>query len=92
MTKAVRLREGIVERLRESRGIASEDAFARLVGSDRRTLRRVKAGAQPGGTFMANFCEAFGMSLGEVFEVVTVNPLALQELDEDDDEIDGVAA
>lgn len=70
MAVAIRLKTGIVERLRETRGIASEDAFARLIGSERTTLRRIMAGAQPSGAFMAGFCDAFGLGLGEVFEIV----------------------
>lgn len=70
MANSIRIKEGLVQRLRESRGIKSEDAFARLVGCDRMTLRRVIAGAQPSGGFMASFCATFGMGLGEVFDVV----------------------
>lgn len=70
MAVAIRIKPGIVERLRETRGITSEEAFARLIGSERTTLRRIMAGAQPSGAFMAGFCDAFGMGLGEVFEIV----------------------
>ncbi|MEN0084039.1 MAG: hypothetical protein AAGC66_04645 [Leifsonia sp.] len=50
--------------------IPSEEAQARLIGVDRGTLRRVDAGSQPSGSFMAGLCEAFGLGLGEAFEVV----------------------
>lgn len=70
MGHSIRIKEGLVPRLREARGIRSEDAFARLVGHDRVTLRRVVAGAQPSGAFMASFCATFGMGLGEVFDIV----------------------
>jgi len=75
MAASIRIKPGIVDRLRESRGIQSEDAFARLIGVDRSTLRRVVLdGAQPSGAFMAGFCEAFGFGLGEAFDIVTDEP------------------
>lgn len=70
MSVAIRIKPGIVERLREVRGINSEDAFARLIGADRTTLRRVMNGSQPSGAFIAGFCDAFGLGLGEAFEIV----------------------
>lgn len=72
MAVAIRIKQGIIERLRETRGISSEDAFARLINSERTTLRRIAAGAQPSGSFIANFCSAFGLGLGEAFEIVSV--------------------
>jgi transcriptional regulator with XRE-family HTH domain len=77
MSVAIRIKPGLVERLREVRGINSEDAFARLIGADRTTLRRVMSGSQPSGAFIAGFCDAFGLGLGEAFEVVRTD--ALQE-------------
>lgn len=74
MAVAIRIKPGIVERLRETRGIGSEEAFARLIGSERTTLRRIMAGAQPSGAFMAGFCDAFGLGLGEVFEISRDEP------------------
>lgn len=67
----VRIKPGLVDRLRETRSIPSEEAFARYVGVDRGTLRRVVAGNQPSGTFIACFCTAFGLGLGEAFEIVS---------------------
>lgn len=67
----IRIKPGLVDRLRETRSIPSEDAFARYVGVDRGTLRRVVAGSQPSGTFIACFCTAFGLGLGEAFEIVS---------------------
>jgi hypothetical protein len=69
MTLSIRIKPGLIARLRETRGITSEDAFARLVGVDRGTLRRIDRGTQPSGTFMASFCDAFGLGLGEAFEI-----------------------
>jgi hypothetical protein len=70
MAASIRIKDGLVERLRETRGIPSEDAFARLVGTERSTLRRIAGGAQPSGAFMASFCQAFGLGLGEAFDIV----------------------
>lgn len=70
MSVRLRLRPGLAKRLRETRAIPSEDAQARLIGVDRTTLRRVDAGDQPSGAFVAQFCVAFGLGLGEAFEIV----------------------
>lgn len=66
----IRIKEGLLERLRETRRIPSEDAQARMIGVDRGTLRRVDQGAQPSGTFMAGLADAFGLGLGEAFDVI----------------------
>ncbi|WP_205683911.1 helix-turn-helix domain-containing protein [Cryobacterium aureum] len=76
MSVAIKIKPGIINRLRETRGIGSEDAFARLVRTDRSTLRRISGGAQPSGAFMAGFCDAFGLGLGEAFDVVSAEPVA----------------
>ncbi|MFF7293154.1 hypothetical protein ACFY9N_11550 [Microbacterium sp. NPDC008134] len=44
--------------------------MARLIGTDRTTLRRVQRGSQPSGAFIASFCVAFGLGMGEAFEIV----------------------
>lgn len=76
MAVEIRIKQGLVDRLRETRSILSEDAFARYIGVDRGTLRRVVAGSQPSGTFIASFCTAFGLGLGEAFDIVTVKAAA----------------
>ncbi|MDY7542653.1 MULTISPECIES: helix-turn-helix transcriptional regulator [unclassified Cryobacterium] len=76
MSVAIKIKPGIIDRLRETRGIGSEEAFARLIQTDRSTLRRIDAGGQPSGSFMAGFCDAFGLGLGEAFDVVTSEVLA----------------
>ncbi|MGK9222050.1 MULTISPECIES: helix-turn-helix domain-containing protein [unclassified Microbacterium] len=76
MSVSIRIKPGLVERLRETRNIGSEEAFARLIGADRTTLRRVVAGSQPSGAFIAGFCDAFGLGLGEAFEIVRSDSLA----------------
>lgn len=73
MAVRLQLRPGLVDRLREARGIPSDDVVARMIGVDRGTLRRVKSGDQPSGTFVAEFATAFGLGIGEAFEVVDGN-------------------
>lgn len=73
MAVRLQLRPGLVDRLRESRGIPSDDVVARMIGVDRGTLRRVKGGDQPSGTFVAEFVTAFGLGIGEAFIVVDGN-------------------
>ena len=70
MAATLRIKPGLLLRLRDVRGIASEEQQARLIGVDRSTLRRVDNGAQPSGAFMAAVCEAFGLGLGEAFDVI----------------------
>lgn len=70
MAARLLLRDGVLRRLRVARGIPSDEVLARMIGVDRGTLRRVEGGAQPSGTFVAEACVAFGMGIGELFEVV----------------------
>jgi len=76
MAAAIQLRAGIVARLRETRNLRSEEAVARLIGTDRTTLRRIMNGSQPSGAFIAGFCDAFGLGLGEAFEIVQTSSTA----------------
>lgn len=76
MAATLKIKPGLLARLRETRSIPSEDAQARLIGVDRTTLRRVDAGQQPSGSFMAGLCDAFGLGLGEAFDVVNAEPVA----------------
>lgn len=70
MSAKLVLRDGVLKRLRETRSIPSDEVLARMIGVDRGTLRRVECGAQPSGTFVANTVAAFGLGIGELFEVV----------------------
>ena len=66
----IRIRKDFLRRQREIAGIDSEEAQARLLGVDRATLRRIDAGSQPSGYFMAAVADTYGIGLGEAFEVV----------------------
>lgn len=68
----IQIKPGLLARLREVRGIPSEEHQARLMGVDRTTLRRIDGGAVPSGAFMAALADTFGLGLGEAFELVPV--------------------
>ena len=64
------IRSGLLERLKANAGIRDDEAFARLIGSSRATLARIKAGESPSTAFLAGIAVAFGLGLGEIAEVV----------------------
>ena len=64
------VREGLIDRLKAQAGIKSDDAFARLIGTSRATLVRVKAGEEPSIRVIAGIAQAFGLGLGEVAEMI----------------------
>lgn len=70
MAATVRIRRGLLAKLREARGIPTIEHQARLIGVNRTTLQRLENGDAPSGQVMASICAAFGLGLGEVFEVV----------------------
>lgn len=72
MASTLRIKPGLLKRLRDLRDIPSEEHQARLIGVDRTTLRRVDGGARPSPQFIAQVCEAFSLGIGEAFEVVPV--------------------
>lgn len=69
----VRIKPGLLLRLRELRNIPSEEHQARLMGIDRTTLRRVDRGGTPSGAFIAALCETFDLGIGEAFEIVSTS-------------------
>ncbi|KDP90899.1 MULTISPECIES: helix-turn-helix domain-containing protein [Clavibacter] len=75
MTSKLRIKPGLLKRLRELRDLPSEEHQARLMGVDRTTLRRINAGAAPSSAFMASLCSAFDLGLGEAFEIIADEPL-----------------
>lgn len=72
MAKTIRIKEGLLQRLREVRHIPTEEIQARMIGVDRTTLRRIDRGSAPSPAFMAGVNEAFGLGLSEAFDVVDV--------------------
>lgn len=75
MSATIRIKEGLLKRLRESRQIPNEEVQARMIGVDRVTMRRIDRGAAPSAAFMAGVVEAFGLGLGEAFDVVETAPI-----------------
>lgn len=73
----LQMRPGLIGRLRETRSIPSDEVVARMIGCDRATLRRIENGAQPSGTFVAGVVTAFGLGIGEAFEVIPEEAAAL---------------
>ena len=65
MASAV-VRPGLLDRLQRFSGIESEAAMARTINTSQQTLARLKKGESPSMETIANICEAFGMSIGEV--------------------------
>lgn len=72
---AVRIRPGLLDRLKINSGIHDDESFARVIGVSRATLARVKAGEAPSVGFIAGVARGFGLGLGEVAEVVTDEPI-----------------
>lgn len=72
MGQRIRIKPGLLERLRTFSGITSDDAQARMLGVDRATINRVKNGDQPSAKFMAALCSSYGLGLGEAFEIYEV--------------------
>lgn len=69
MCQRIRIKAGLLERLRTLSGINSDDAQARMLGVDRATINRIKNGDQPSAKFMAALCSSYGLGLGEAFEI-----------------------
>lgn len=69
MSQHIRIREGLLERLRTLSGLKSDESQARLMGVSRATLHRINNGEQPSAKFMAALCSTYGLGLGEAFEI-----------------------
>lgn len=68
-TQAVRIRPGLLDRLKDNAGIRSDEAFARLIGISRATLVRLKEGDEPSLRTVIGIAHAFGLAMGEVVVV-----------------------
>lgn len=79
MTSKVRIKPGLLKRLRQVHDLPSEQAQADMLHVDRTTLRRIDAGAPPSQAFMASVVVNFGLGLGEAFEVVPHDPLTRRQ-------------
>lgn len=66
---AVRIRPGLLDRLKENSGIRSDEAFARTIGVSRQTLTRLKAGDEPNIRTVVGIAQAFDLAFGEVVVV-----------------------
>ena len=77
MSKRLKIRDGLISRLREIHRLPSEEALARLMGVSLSSIRRINAGDQPSADFMAALCTTFGLGLGEAFEIVETKPQAM---------------
>ncbi|VZH84155.1 helix-turn-helix transcriptional regulator [Corynebacterium rouxii] len=63
----IRIRDGLIERLRNMSGITSDEAFARTIGTSRSTLVDVKSGErEPSLAFAVGIAQAFGLGLSEI--------------------------
>lgn len=69
MCQRIRIKPGLLERLRNLSGIASDEAQARMLGVSRGVIDRMKNGEQPSAKFMATLCSSYGLGLGEAFEI-----------------------
>lgn len=66
MTRII-VRPGLLDRLKETRGIRTDEAMAGAVGVSESTYARVKRGYEPSALFMRGLCSAFGLGVGEAF-------------------------
>ena len=78
MASTLRIKPGLLKRLRELREIPTEEHQARLMGVNRATLRRVDEGSQPSAAFIVAMVDTFGLGIGEAFEVVSTESLGEQ--------------
>lgn len=63
----IKIRDGLIDRLRTLSGITSDEAFARAIGTSRSTLADVKNGdREPSLAFAIGTADAFGLGLSEI--------------------------
>lgn len=65
----VKIRPGLLDRLKERSGIRSDEAFARTIGVSRPTLARLKDGEEPSLRTVVGIAQAFELAIGEVVVV-----------------------
>ena len=74
MNKTLKVRPGLLSRLREIHRLPSEDSQARLMGVSLSTIRRIEAGDQPSASFIVALCSTYQLGLGEAFEITDMAP------------------
>lgn len=63
----IKVRPGLLDRLKENSGITSDEAFARTIGVSRQTLIATRSGErEPSIGFAVGVAQAFGLGLSEV--------------------------
>ena len=68
---AAQIRPGLLDRLKAQAGIKSDEAFARLLGTTRQTVSRLKDGEEPSIKTAVRIAQTFGLGLGEVVEMLS---------------------
>lgn len=74
--QTIRVRPGLLDRLKDTAGIRSDDAFARLIGISRATLISIKEGKEPSLRSVVNIANAFGLAVGEVIVIAEATEAA----------------
>lgn len=65
----IRVKPGLLQRLKKNAGISSDEAFSDLIGTSRKTLVDVRDGhREPSIGFAVGVAKAFGLGLSEVVE------------------------
>lgn len=71
MRAKLRIRPGLLKRLRDLSGISSDEAQARMLDVSRSTINRIEKGDQPSAHFIVSVCTTYNLGLGEAFEIIT---------------------
>ncbi|WP_197412860.1 helix-turn-helix transcriptional regulator [Arthrobacter sp. EpRS71] len=71
MKQKLKVRDGLIPRLREMHRLPSEESQARLMGVSRSTLRRMESGEQPSADFIVAMCTTYDLGIGEAFQIVS---------------------
>jgi hypothetical protein len=66
----IKLKTGILDRLRQIHNIPTDQMMAAMIDVDRGTLRRIAKGDTPSAAFIAGTMCAFDLSFDALFEVV----------------------
>ncbi|MDI9898508.1 hypothetical protein QM716_01420 [Rhodococcus sp. IEGM 1409] len=75
MPATLRVKPGLLKRVREMHRLPSDDALAQAIGVSRATLVRVdKEEIPPSPAFMAGLVGFTGLGLGEAFEIAQARP------------------